>query len=41
MLNANAWQGCKLVKRSQLKPIFLEVILAILKMIPQVSHQKN
>ncbi|BAY62603.1 hypothetical protein NIES22_26770 [Calothrix brevissima NIES-22] len=27
VLNANAWQGCKLVKRSQLKPIFLEVIL--------------
>lgn len=27
MLNANAWKGCKLAKRSQLKPIFLEVIL--------------
>ncbi|OCQ97319.1 hypothetical protein BCD64_20945 [Nostoc sp. MBR 210] len=28
VLNANPWQGCKLAKRSQLKPIFLEVILA-------------
>ncbi|MDZ8054876.1 MAG: hypothetical protein RMX68_009075 [Aulosira sp. ZfuVER01] len=27
VLNANEWKGCKLAKRSQLKPIFLEVIL--------------
>ncbi len=27
VLNANVWKGCKLAKRSQLKPIFLEVIL--------------
>ncbi|MBH8561431.1 hypothetical protein I8748_04425 [Nostoc sp. CENA67] len=27
VLNANTWKGCQLTKRSQLKPIFLEVIL--------------
>jgi hypothetical protein len=27
VLKANSWKGCELVKRSQLKPIFLEVIL--------------
>jgi hypothetical protein len=27
VLSANAWKGCELAKRSQLKPIFLEVIL--------------
>ncbi|OUL24258.1 hypothetical protein BV372_28925 [Nostoc sp. T09] len=27
VLKINPWKGCELAKRSQLKPIFLEVIL--------------